>query len=383
MVHGKHVSFCLEQAYGHIVPTLGISMELMRRGHKVSYAVTESFAPVVRGIGADVVVLKVAENRDKVIAELFKENDHLQYSVQKEEFGGALRQLARERTEHSVRQLEALYQANMPDVVVHDDCLDTAGREFASKHNIRRVLHCSQVIEGDLRASSADEEMILVTVPKFFHHLSEEDPVSPKYIFVGFIPEGRNSAFMPWRATPAPQPRILISPTTGLLQQVEFCRWMVAIFRDQPWRIVLSISGSHDALSAIDPSVFRELPANIEVNHTSSNFDILRDCSLYIGQGGQGGALEAIYHGVPQIVIPPTPHHYSVARRVAELGLGVCLPPSELSKEALLEAVTSLLGDEGVRGRVRAARLRMQSARGAELAANILEKYLSAETPCS
>src|SRR5687768_641342 len=108
----KHIAFCVEQAYGHIMPTLGMAIELMRRGHHVTYAVTEALAPLVRSIGAAAVILNVTENRDTVIRELMKENDHRDYRVNEEDFRARWRQLSAERTEQSRIQLEMLYQRN-------------------------------------------------------------------------------------------------------------------------------------------------------------------------------------------------------------------------------------------------------------------------------
>jgi hypothetical protein len=39
-------------AYGHVNPTLAIVQELVRRGHKVSYYLTEDFREVIQATGA-------------------------------------------------------------------------------------------------------------------------------------------------------------------------------------------------------------------------------------------------------------------------------------------------------------------------------------------
>jgi len=153
---------------------------------------------------------------------------------------------------------------------------------------------------------------------------------------------------------------------------------MMNMLRNQPWDVVLSISGAHDALSAIDPALFAQnVPRNFKLNYFSGNFEILEHSCLYIGQGGQGGTLEAIFCGVPQILIPPTPYHYSVARRVSELGLGECLPISGLTQDGLIRRITALLEDRGTLQRVQAASTSMHNSRGAELAADIIEECLS------
>jgi dTDP-L-oleandrosyltransferase len=151
---------------------------------------------------------------------------------------------------------------------------------------------------------------------------------------------------------------------------------MINAFRNQPWEAVLSISGSLDRLSAIDPALFSDVPANVRLNCCSGNFDILENSCLYIGQGGQGGVLEAIFCGVPQIVVPPTPFHNSVARRVSELGLGLCLPISELSQDSLLAHVTTLLNDKETLHRVKEASNLMGNQLGAQLAVDAIEEYL-------
>jgi UDP:flavonoid glycosyltransferase YjiC (YdhE family) len=149
------------------------------------------------------------------------------------------------------------------------------------------------------------------------------------------------------------------------------------MLRNQPWDAVLSISGSHDVLSAIDPALLADVPHNVRLNCFSSNFEILEGSCLYIGQGGQGGTLEAIYCGVPQIIIPPTPHHYSVGRRVSDLGLGDCLPISGLSQDNLLRNVAALLNNSDTLERVQAAANLMRNQRGAEIAVDSIEECLS------
>ena len=68
----KHIAFVLEHAYGHLMPTLGIAMELIRRGHRVSYATTADFAPIVTRIGARAFILTPLQTRGAILG-FFKE----------------------------------------------------------------------------------------------------------------------------------------------------------------------------------------------------------------------------------------------------------------------------------------------------------------------
>src|SRR6266404_3076033 len=123
----RHIAFLLEQAYGHIIPTVGIALELMKRGHRVSYAVTCDFAPAVVRVGVRAIVFTPLETRQK-----------LQTSIVAHDIKG-FEELRRARTEDSMAQLEALYHDDKPDLIIHDDCEDAAGRSLALKWGIGQI----------------------------------------------------------------------------------------------------------------------------------------------------------------------------------------------------------------------------------------------------
>lgn len=375
-MESKHVLFFLAHQYGHLNPSLGMAMELVRRGHPVAYTISESFAPLIRSIGATPLVLDYIENREQIIPNIFKENDHLSLHSDPDRIA-VFDEAVNRRTAFSMRQLERHYSQKKPDFVVWDDVLDLAGREFSLRFGIPNALLRSQFMHLALEEEFQKEEMILTTVPKFFQKIDDNTPTPARYKFVGFTPEGRTLGFSSWTPLNGDRPRVLISPTTGLLKQLEFCRTMISAFQEDPWDVILSISGSRDSFSAIDPSVFENLPANIHINQQSANFDILSNVDLYIGQGGQGGTLEAIYHGVPQIVIPASAWHYLVGQRVEDLGLGVCIPFSELSRRPLLDEANRLIADRGVEERLKAAQRSMKMNRSSERAADAIEERMN------
>lgn len=379
----KHIAFCLEQAYGHIIPTFGIALELRKRRHKVSYAINRLLAPMIQKLGMRAVIFDPPpEDRGKTISEIVSENDCLTYKVGKAEMAALFRKSFDERTARSMAQLEQLYCADKPDVIIHDDCSDTAARDLASKWGIARIRHHSQFLDEGSPVYSVDDfardKLVIMTLPEFFQR--DRSSLDQRFKFVGFLPEGRDQVFEPWCHLNAETRPILISATTGLLPQIDFCKMMIEVFRNRPFDVVLSISGSRDAVSAINPGRLRDIPPNIRLNTSASNFEILKYACLFIGQGGQGASLEAIFHGVPQIVIPPTPYHYAVGRRVRELGLGECMPLSDVSPDSFMEHVVKLSNDHDTLERVKIASIEMRSHEGACLAANTIEGYLSVST---
>jgi UDP:flavonoid glycosyltransferase YjiC (YdhE family) len=374
----KHIAFCLEQAYGHLIPTFGIALELKKRGHKVSYAVNANLAPMIQRL--DVVPLvfdPLPEDRAKAISEIVSDSDCLSYKVGKADVPIVFQKSLLERTAHSLPQLERLFFDDRPDVIIHDDCSDTAGRELALKWNLPKIRHHSQFLDEGSPIYSLDDfdqdELILLTIPEFFQR--DRSFLDSRFVFVGFVPEGRDVAFERWEHRGAVKGYVLISATTGLIPQLEFCRIMIDAFRKHPIEVVLSISGSRDTASAINPDQLGDMLTHIHLNTVDSNFQLLKDACLFIGQGGQGASLESIFRGVRQLVVPPTPYHYAVGRRVAELGLGVCMHPSQLSADSVFSSVMRLLDDQESLTKVKSASALMQMHHGALLAADLIERY--------
>jgi len=179
----KHIAFFLEPAYGHIIPTLGIALELIRRGQRVSYAVTSEFAPAIHRIGAHAVIFKPLQTRSKVLAEVLPNPSMI------DDRASALNELVRERTEDSLPQLEAQYHDNKPDLVIQDECEDIAGRSLALKWDIPHIRLFPTIIPPNLERSFADGQLVLVPVPRFFQKRPEH--LGRHFKFIGFIPEGR------------------------------------------------------------------------------------------------------------------------------------------------------------------------------------------------
>jgi UDP:flavonoid glycosyltransferase YjiC (YdhE family) len=375
----KHITFCVEQAYGHVIPTLGISLELMRRGYRVSYAASPSFAAPIRRCGAEALVFLPLDARSRLCQRISKHDGTFDFDTEKDpRLSDDYAKLVQERTQDSLTQLERLYEGDRPDVIVHDDCLDTAARSLAVKWNIAKVRFVPTMMRANEFEYYPEDQLVLVTVPRFFNDVP--DDCDDRFHFVGFMPEGRDAFFEPWERDIGVGKIILVSSTTGLLPQVEFCRLAIDAFRDQTCSVVLSVAGGYDPISDIGQASTAALPENFVLNRASSNLEILKCAGLFVGQGGQGSTLEAVYCGVPSILVSPSQFHDVAAGRVAKLGLGIRLPLSETSSELLRATAASLMNDTDTLIRVRLAQKSMHEDKGAEYAANLIERHIAAHS---
>jgi MGT family glycosyltransferase len=120
------VAFFAPAAAGHVNPTLGLAAELVRRGHRVTYATTTAYAERVAGTGADVVpITSTWEGRDDIETP----------QMHGKELVRAMNLLLTE-TKAMLAQLSG---GERPDLVVHDGPMGWWGRILAGRWQVPSV----------------------------------------------------------------------------------------------------------------------------------------------------------------------------------------------------------------------------------------------------
>jgi UDP:flavonoid glycosyltransferase YjiC (YdhE family) len=359
---GRHISFVIESAYGHIVPTLGIAAELRRRGHRVSYALKHQFASKIRAFGCEVIAYRPLENKLRFMRE------NSVYRGLSEDALAAWRTLRLEEEKDTLAQLEPLYRRGRPDLIVYD-ITNPTGRVLVGELNVPAAEHSPIVINQFNDSWTYDNNLVVVTIPHFFQR--EAASLEERFQFVGFIQNDRTRFFDPWIRRHSNLRVILVYATTGLLEQTHFFKSVLAALQSLNDPLVLCV-GDVTILDSLGP-----LPASCEVNRSSANFEILQSASLVVGQAGTGSTLEALYWGVPQLLIPPPLEIFEdCASRVAELGLGVCLKEADATVERIGSAARWLLNDAVIADRLAETSRIMHATAGATLAVDLLEKRL-------
>lgn len=369
----KHVAFCLDQAYGHLKPTLGIAKELLRRGHRVSYSVSANLSAIVQSVGATAVVFEPLVYRSEVYPLALQKDGSYDLSKTNARFAERGLELRKQKTANSLAQLQRVFQDDKPDVIIHDDAWDFSGRELADLWNIPRIKLFIGALYSRHLSFFADDRLVLVAAPRLLCDGSHE--FDDRFEFLGFSRDEQERAewVNPWGSEKV----LLVSPTTGLLPQIEFCRLAVAAFGNSEWKVVLSAASKHDPVSAIQRDDLGDLPDNFVWNESWRHNAILRDAALYVGQGGPTSTLESLYQGVPVLLIPPSKDHDDAARRVQELGLGLRLALTDTSPELLRSAAMRLIGDAPTLARIRETQDQLRQQNGAISGADRIEAFLS------
>lgn len=359
----KHVAFVIESSHGHLNPTLGIAAELIRRGHRVSYAVKERFAARVAANGAQAVVYRPLDIKYQIFKQIRDDSGQYQFDAAgRRRFTESLTVEA----ENTLPQLESLYAQDRPDLILFD-FMNSAGERLAGKWSIPAIEH-SPIMIDMTKEYWHRSRTVIVSIPEFFQRNVEH--CASHFHFVSPGLKSRKTEMQPWVQAASAEPIVLVSATTGLLPEVGPFQRAMRAFEHLPWNVVLSIG------TDIEAAALGALPANFSINQFSSQLDVLPHSRLFVGEGGQGSILEALYCGVPLLMVSASSVHDDVASRVAELGVGLHLREGEASAANLREAAGLVMRDSAILERVQQFKKIMRDNDDIERLGALIEQHM-------
>ncbi|GGW81725.1 UDP glycosyltransferase [Streptomyces lucensis JCM 4490] len=393
-----HIAFFNIPADGHLNPNLAFAAELVRRGHRVSFSIDEQHAPQVRATGARPVVYETTFPRaDR--GERFPLHDVT-----------AMSSLFLEEAIAVLPQQRKAFADDRPDVVLYDYAALSA-QVLAHEWGVPAVRLSptrvsSRTWEEDLApfyASVAEDEKWLayrrrfrrwlddagigmsvddflyvgitdhcvVTIPRQFQADAAE--LGADHTFVGPVVREQDHQES-WVPPAGGRPVLLvafgtIAPEVPQVQQIYFeC---LEAFADSPWHVVMSIGAQ------LDPELFGEPPANIELLPQAPQLQILEHADAFVTHAGMGSVMEAIQHTIPMVAVPMGFDQTENARVIERLGIGTSVPFEGVTGQEIREAVDGVRGDPEVGRRLEALREDVRRAGGARAAADAVESLLA------
>ncbi|MGQ7871581.1 macrolide family glycosyltransferase [Bacillus sp. 1A] len=127
----------------------------------------------------------------------------------------------------------------------------------------------------------------------------------------------------------------------------------------------------------ININQFKDIPYNFKVYNYVPQLEILKHTDVFVTHGGMNSSSEALYYGVPLVVVPVTGDQPLVAKRVAEVGAGIRLNRKELTPELLREAVKKVMDDATFKEKSRKVGESLRDAGGYKKAIEEIEKFVS------
>ncbi|MFF2786280.1 macrolide family glycosyltransferase [Streptomyces sp. NPDC058049] len=381
---GRHIAVFNAPQPGHVTPTLAVVTELVARGHRVTYAITEDFAPQVKAAGADVVTYRLPSAAREASEDLM---------------AGAAQ--AMQQNVRALPELMAAFADDTPDLVLYD-LAAAGGRLLAAYWQVPAVLlapthlpyegilselygvqdlsHMPGV--GMLRMVLAAhgvteplEELLLAPrqavafFPRAFQR--KADTVTAGSVTYAGPALGDRSYQGIWKPPQDGRPVLLVSLGTRYTHRPEFYRACIEAFADTDMHVVMTVGHS------IDPAGLGPVPKTMEIHPSVPQLDVLARAAAFVTHGGMGSVMEAMAHGVPLVVVPQMTEQQANAHQVEHLSLGLHLPREQVTPQALRDSVQRVTTDPEIARGVAVLRQAIQEAGGTVAAADAIERALT------
>ena len=389
-----HISYVSVGATGHVLASLPLVTELVKRGIRVTYFTSENFRAMVETTGAAFspvdTVLTDQGKADKDVAKNMDAELPLRFLSE----GAA-----------AVEQILAVMRQDMPHAVI-SDTLAISGRLAASALKLPLIQMYTSYASNDFFDVSASLPKVPDTDPARVAASKLADELSAKYgvehlgmreIFGGskcglnivtvqkdfqpagdtfddtFVFAGAQIAKRIGSAWTPPQndlPLVYSSLGTLFNNWPEFYIMLGQAVKGLPVNVVASIG------SNIQPEELGELPANMQVQAFLPQLEILEHASLFLTHAGIGSVMEAVYYGVPMLAMPQMGEQVLTAMRMQELGLGeAVIDKRQVTVELLRDRIQHMLGSKELLGHVQAMRDKMLSGDSPATAAQRVIDY--------
>ncbi|MGQ5264030.1 macrolide family glycosyltransferase [Micromonospora sp. ZYX-F-536] len=386
------VAFLNIAMHGHVNPTLPVVAELVRRGHSVTYHTPPAYAEQIAATGARVFPYR---------------GDDVPLSGPPTPVT-VMEQLART----AVRVLPAVLtdlRGSRPDLVVHDSlCLwgpvaareldvpaassfttfafnrhlpspthgswellaaaavhpRPTGRYLTSRWKLRRRYDTDAVPLVDL--ANIRQPLNLVYTSREFH--PEADTFDESYRFVG--PSiGARQADSSFPVDRLRDPVLYASLGTVFGADPGLLRTFANALAPLGGTVIVSTGQT-------DPAALGPLPANVIAHRSVPQLEVLARAALFVTHGGVNSVNEALYAGVPMLVVPQGADQSLVASRVVELDTGLAVRTEDVSVEVVRALAQRLLDEPRFRDAASTLRVAQRQAGGYTRAADELERYV-------
>ncbi len=124
-------------------------------------------------------------------------------------------------------------------------------------------------------------------------------------------------------------PIIYVSLGTVFNDKSDFYRTCFEAFAQSDYQVILSV-GKRTNIASLGP-----LPPNFIVRAFVPQLAFLQRAALFITHGGMNSVSEALYFGVPLVVIPQAADQNLVSQRIAQLGAGKVLRRTRITAHKL------------------------------------------------
>lgn len=407
-------------AHGHVNPTLGLAKALLAHGEEVIYCLPEQYQATIQSTGAALLPYKITGREFRwsaaPCAELLLWLPVHAAVASLEILPHLLERVSTAQPDYLIYDAWCLWGRLLahllhlpaircqPTFVLNEQLGQTFWTMLAQANQL--AMPRASAFEQPVTFGAALEELrSIYPVPSidlqsFFDHAEALNIVpiprafqpggetfDDRFQFVGPILRPREQGTDVPLARLKQQPTLYISLGTVCQEEAAFYQTCFAAFGEgervstrqrafwgpgeqakPPWQVVLATGKSN--LSMLGAS-----PQNFLVRPRVPQLAVLQHSRVFVTHGGMNSVMEALFYGVPLVVIPHMLEQSITAQRVEELGLGVALERNAVTVDHLQETVWRVASEQPIRTRVQHMREIIRQSGGARSAAEAILQY--------
>lgn len=137
---------------------------------------------------------------------------------------------------------------------------------------------------------------------------------------------------------------------------------MIDVFATIPARFLVNVGGFLEA--------YRDIPDNVHLGDWFPQPSVVEQAALFIHHGGNNSFCEALFYGVPSLILPYCWDGHDNAQRAEATGLGHRIDRKDWSNEFLRHKISVLLSDVDMRHRLVEVSRQMNENPGTDKAAH-------------
>lgn len=333
--------------HGHVVPTIGLIQELIKRGCEVTYLMPFDWEERVKESRAKFIgydnhrkLSEQIKNAYAVAENIVEKFDFIIY----EQFFFLGKHLAEKYNKPVAR----IFTAPVTNEKLMKEFIASKGPLSIFKHKWIARAFTKDIANGISMKTDNWLDEIVYNPPKLNlvytlrkYQPYEEDFSEEQYKFLGPSIYKRKAESFEW--VKGESPIVYISLGTVVKGSVSFFKNCLEAFRDEDIDVIISAGEKFDCRK------LRSIPSNVHIYSSVPQPEVLKIADVFVTHGGMNSVSESLVYKVPMVVIPFLSDQPVNARCVERLGVGKRLEYSGVNKDSIKEYVLSVLSDTDIR----------------------------------
>lgn len=359
---------------GHIIPTLGLVKELTSRGHQVTYLLTADWQDKIIETGCKFIgytystklsaqMKSACAAADGIAAEfdviIYEQFFFLGKHIADKHSKPSVRIFTPLATNHTL--MKEFVNGGLFEIFRFKWACRAFTKEVSRGFELKTDCWLKEIIENppDLN--------LVYTVREFQPYEADFPDENYKFLGASIYKRSVDPEFL---LPESAKPLIYISLGTIANKSISFYKKCIAAFKNENVRVVMSVGKS------VNIRKLGKFPDNFFVYSHVPQLDVLRKAAVFITHGGMNSITEALYFGVPMVVVPQMTDQPANARRVNQLHLGKQLDKHKITPKLLRNTVNSVMNDEKVLVSVRSMSEKFHMCDANLCGAELIEQYM-------